>query len=349
MSDHPASELVHVPAEPPHEPPKRRLSAKAHRRLLVAGAAFLAVAAIAGGGVALGWWFATSVVVAGQQNPESEIVHVPVGSALGGGTVMPDVRGLSPETAMSVLADAGVQVSLVTIDTRPAAGARDLVIEQTPVFGSVAPSEVVLIVSAPASVPDVTGLSSDDATNQLIELGARVEQNEVYVPDAELGVVRAVDPAAGSALPEKVTITVTAEPSSVFLSQLERSGSCSRASPLLMNGVTYDNGMTCQSTASGRETSWQLSKAVDVLSGTIGVPDSTDPGSTARVQVLGDGVQLAQFDVAYGASQPVELRVSGVLRLTIITTTTSGSGVDVGFGDFAALGGSAPIAALARR
>jgi len=334
--------------QPP--PPKRRLGPVGRRRIVLAAAWLCAVLAVVGGSGAAGFWLATQTVVASQPNPEPSVIEVPVGTILQSSSLMPDVRGLDEDGALEVLADAGVEISRVTVTTKPFAGPSDLVIAQSPVFGTVDPGTVELTVSAPAAVPDLSGLTTDEAMDLLIELGARVDQVEIYLPDVPVGFVRSVEPVAGSALPELVVLTVTADPSAVFLSQLKRTGSsCSNDGSMLIDGETFANAISCSSSTSGREVSWQLNKAVDILSGTIGVPDSEDAASSVRVQIIADGVQIALFDVAYGTPQQVDLRLTGVLSLSVIATTLTGSSTELGFGDLSALGASAPIAALPRR
>lgn len=317
------------------------------RRLLIGGAWTCGVLAVVGGSTVFGWWLATSTVIASVDNPDPEVIEVPVPSSLNGNAVMPDVRGLNPETALQVLADAGVPVAGVRTSERPAAGPSGVILVQTPVFGTLDPREVKLIISAPAAVPDVVGLPVSEATSQLIELGARVDRVEVFDPDAEIGVITSVDPVAGSALPEVVRVSVTAEPGTAHLSELVYKGSCSTNAKLTIDGTLYAHGLECASSATGREASWQLGNAASVLTGTLGVSDDAAPGTTVGVRILGDGVELGSYTVAYGASQDIELRVAGVIRLSVIVTGASGT--EAGLGDVSVLGARAPLAGLPRR
>jgi Uncharacterized protein conserved in bacteria len=338
------------PEEPQPEesrPVERRMKAATRRRLLLASAWACGVLALVGGSTVFGWWLATSTVVAGTQNPGPEIVEVPVPGSLTGNSVMPDVRGLDPETALQVLADAGVPVAGVTTTERPAAGPSGVILAQTPVFGTIDPTEVLLVVSAPAAVPEVVGLEVGEAASLLIELGARVDRIEIFDPDAEVGVVTAVDPVAGSDLPEVVRVTVTAEPGTARLSQLSFRGNCSTTSRLTMDGVQYAHGLECSASTAGRETTWQFGKAATVLEGTVGVPDDAEPGTSVGVRILGDGAELGNYTVAYGEPQHIELRVAGVIQLKIVVTGASGT--EAGLGDLSVLGARAPLTALPHR
>lgn len=318
------------------------------RRLLLALAWSLLVLGVVGGSIGFGWWLATNTAVASQALAKPEIVHVPLVNDLESDVLMPDVRGLTPQDALEVLADAGIDASIVTTTSRPAAGTSGVVLQQTPVFGTPEPAAVELVVSEPAVVPDLTGLDRREAINRLVELGARVEQVAVYDPDAAIDRVVGVEPIAGSALPESVTLTVTAAASSVYFSNLDRDGYCSTSSTLKINGKSYAQGLVCDSSTSGSDTAWQLGNAVDVVTGTLGIPDTEDAASSVRVQILGDGVLLASVDLVYGSSAPIDLRTTGILNLTFRMTALAGASPDVGLGGLLAQGASAPIAALPR-
>jgi hypothetical protein len=330
-------------------PPKAPLTEAQRRRrrlLITIGAWACAVLAVVGGAFGFGWWAATTAAIAGQPNATATTLEVPISSLSGQGVVMPDVRGLDPDDALQVLADAGIEVSTVTTESRPAAGRSDIVIEQVPAFGAERPTEVVLTISEPAAVPDLAGLDVAEAVALLRELGAQIEQIGVYVPDVDEETVVAVSPVAGSPLPEGVTLTVTEAPSVAKLADIDNSGDCGFASELTMDGKDWAPGVSCSTSSSGESATWSLDNHVDVITGTIGILDAEEAGTSATVSVVGDGVVLATFVLGYGSSQSFELRTTGVVTLDVHLSSPDASRPQVGFGEFLAYGSSAGIADL---
>jgi hypothetical protein len=318
------------------------------RLALFAGAVVLAAAAVLGGGVALGWRIATDVVLAGTPNPQPTVIEVPVSSG-DTGIQMPDVRGLTPDDALQVLADAGIAVELVESTTRPAAGESGVVIEQVPAFGSASPSPVELVISGPAAVPAIVGIDVDEAISQLRELGAQIVRVGVYDPDAVVDIVTVVEPAAGSPLPESVTITVTEAASAIHFANLDSDGDCGADDEITMDGRIWKPAVVCSSSTSGRTGRWSLGNAVDEVIGRVGIPDDEGPGASATVAILADGVALGTYTVVYGETQAFNFRTTGVIELTVVVTSVGDTRPQIAFGDFVAQGSSAAIAGLTRR
>ena len=311
----------------------------------IAGIALVGSAGLFGAGFGTGWIVSNGVAAGGADRGTNLPTAAPNIPGFNAAVLMPDVRGLAPDDAKQVLADAGIDVATVTVNTRPSAGLSGLVIAQVPAFGVGDPPTVSLLVSAPATVPNVVGQSATDAITNLNILGAQIRRLSVFVPGSAVGIVTTTDPAPGAPLPEIVTLSVTAAPASVNLATLHITGDCNESDTVAMNGKDWSKAAVCSSSPSGSSASWTVSKAVDQVSGTLGITDNESPGATATVQIMGDGVVLGTYILVRGTPAPFALITTGIGTLSVkCVSTTFRPAVVVG--DFTALGSSAAIATL---
>lgn len=327
---------------PPTPPTRGPLRARLLSIALRGGAIALGGIAVLICGFTLGWTTATGTVVANSENPDPQVVEVPI-SSISDDVSMPDVRGLDPDGAMQVLADSGIDVAGVVTTARPAAGESGVIIGQVPAFGTIRPTQVELVVSATTTMPSLVGHNEEDAMTTLRDLSARVDRVGVYLPGEPVGLVVATSPASGELLPAGVTLTITEAPAAVSFTNLASTGSCAGTDAIEIDGKQWPSGVNCPSSASGRSSSWALEGALEVVSGTIGVLDGLSSDAAARVQILADGVVLDGFDLTSGMSRQFEIDVSGVTTLSITVTTLSAGSVSVGIGDFSGLGTAAKI------
>jgi hypothetical protein len=309
----------------------------------------LVLVAVGCGGMVGGWLLANGTVVAQAPQPEATILEVPLAEP-GESSTMPDVRGLAESDALQVLVDAGIPARAVTVSSRPAGGTPGTVVDQTPAFGTAAPATVELTIGEAAMVPDLQGREIDDAVAALNDLGTRVERASGYDPDSEPGVILSSAPDAGEALPDTVSLVVNAAPSAVYLAELSPlRGGCSSPSRLFLDGDAFTQGLECGATASGRSSTWLLAKSVDRVTGVVGVGDTAEPGTIVHVEITADGKILFAEDVAYADPQPLDVRTTGALQLSVTATTVSapgGSSAEAALGDVRLLGASEAIAAL---
>ena len=86
-----------------------------------------------------------------------------------------------------------------------------------------------------------------------------------------------------------------------------------------VDAVAYPNSLTCSpGTVEDPNTAvWLINRRGRQLTGTIGVSDADGLDATAQVQITGDGKPLAQVSASYAAPAPIDLDISGVLRLEI--------------------------------
>jgi hypothetical protein len=336
--------------EPAREPKPGSFATRhprATRILGITGIAFVAAIGVFGLGFASGWVVSDNYVAATTATADEPIDETV--SALDYAVRMPDVRGLTPEEASQVLADAGLDITLVSTSERPAAGDPGLVIAQTPAFGAGDPEEVTLTISTTAPVPDVIGEPANTVIAELTDLGAQIVRELIYVPDATTGTVTAIDPAPGTALPSLVTIRVTSSATTVSLASIDSVGRCSTAETVTMDGKQWSDAVVCDSSATGQTDTWALDAAATEVAGTIGLDDTADRDLEATVEILGDGALLGTYQLHYGDSERFALLTSGVQELTLRSVSAVSESSSVVLGRFEARGDAAPIEALRDR
>ena len=121
--------------------------------------------------------------------------------------VVPDVAGKSEADAVFQLSAAGFESAQIIIERRPSADVIEgFVIETDPAAGAVVPVDGSILVAVsqgavPSVVPNVVGMSEQDATTKLEDFGFVVKVGdpiEVPVDDPNAGFVAQQEPAAGS-------------------------------------------------------------------------------------------------------------------------------------------------------
>ncbi len=94
-----------------------------------------------------------------------------------------------------------------------------------------------------------------------------------------------------------------------------------------LNGNIYTDSLSCGTRRVG-DSGWadfKLSRAYRTLNTVFGVEDtSTSSNDIFRVRIYGDGRLLLQFDSGFGSTRPVNLNVSGILRLRLEVEKISG-------------------------
>lgn len=313
------------------------------RRLATLGLVMLLVAAACAGGVWLGWRWAVDRDVA-----VADTTDVPA-TATGDVTRMPDVRGLALADAKQALADSGTDPAAITVVEVAAALAPGTVVAQNPVGGEAVTGRTELKVAKEAVMPDAAGQQERAVVDELSAFGARVRIEQRYVPTAKAGTVVETRPASGQPVPPEVTVVVAAPPSSVYVDEVSLlSGGCS-AGELKINGAAHRHGLTC---SVGRETAVEvlLDRGVARIAGVAGIPDTGEPADAVTLVVTGDGRELARVDLRYGASTPIDLDTTGVLRLTMTVTALSGEDTSpsLALGDVVLYGAPATITGLDR-
>ena len=128
--------------------------------------------------------------------------------SVGAPRIVPDVVGKSADDAKKALADAGV--SNIRIEYKNSDEAEGAVLSVSPSRGTVVSKddEVTLRVAQAYSVPDVVGLSQDEATKKIAEAGleSKIEWRE---SEGDALSVLSTSPASGERVGSGATVTVT--------------------------------------------------------------------------------------------------------------------------------------------
>jgi hypothetical protein len=221
-------------------------------------------------------------------------------------------------------------------------------------------TEISLVVSQAATVPPIDGRPATEVTTELRNLGVNVTLAYAYDPKVKAGQAISVAPAPGEPLPLDVTLTVAESGTALFLQKVPCSGSClSSSNKLLMNGTTYTNGVTGSASYSSysQDSSttyvYLLGRRADVFQAEVGVPDDVSDTSTqVTLRFVGDGAELAVVTAVYGKTVPVEIPVTGVLRLEIVASVAnpgdSSRNQKYGLGDARVVGSDQAIAELSQ-
>jgi NPCBM/NEW2 domain-containing protein/PASTA domain-containing protein len=313
------------------------------RRFAALGLVVLLVAAACAGGVWLGWRWAVDRDVA-----VADTAAAPAATA-DDVTRVPDVRGLAIADAKQALADSGTDPAAITVVEVAAALAPGTVVAQDPVGGETVTGHTELKVAKEAVMPAAAGHDERAVVDELSAFGARVRVEQRYVPSAKTGTVVETRPAPGQPVPLDVTVVVAAPPSSVYVDEVALlSGGCS-AGELKINGGAHRHGLTC---SVGREATIEvlLDRGVTRIAGVVGIPDTGEQADAVTLVVAGDGRELARVEPRYGADSPIDLDTTGVLRLTMTVTASSGEDTSpaIAFGDVVLYGAPATIAGLDR-
>lgn len=154
--------------------------------------------------------------------------------------LVPDVLGLTLEEAEQTLNDKGF--SNIEVTEEKSNEASDTVISVSPEAGtrSRADAAIKLVVAIPYKVPDVAGMSQEEAVSTLESEGYEVKISYAYDENVESGYAIGTDPSAGSSLNAGSDVTLTlAKHRSDELLKLARSY-LSSLSKITINGKPYE-------------------------------------------------------------------------------------------------------------
>jgi hypothetical protein len=321
---------------------------------LVAGTALAALVATFLSGVLVAWRYFDIVPALLPADPEADVefveVRVPAWPVEDDGGIMPDVRGLSLEVALEVLADALPAADPPVTETRPWAGPLGTVIEQRPVFGAVDPLAISLVIAEAARVPEVAGRDLTEVVEEFEALGTRVEVVRRFEAGVETDTVLDVEPAVGEALPEAVTLTASERPSTIFLATVPPvEGRCPQGERSV-DGTVHQQSLVCRVGFEAVRYAWVLNRSVETIEGVIGLPDDGTAGVDVAVRFLLDGEVIGSQVVSYGQAYTVDLPAGGGLRFEvevwILDQEADVWSMDVVLADLRLLGGAEALALL---
>ncbi len=171
-------------------------------------------------------------------------------------------------------------------------------------------------------MPDVVGETVTQARSQFPS-GTTVTVIEAAAPaGTPNGVIIAQDPAAGRNIPDEVTLTVATSQASTFLVDLKPvAGGIRVLDGVVLNGAPQLNVIGdyvdgCSGTTGSVQ--YDVGRNYTSFSAIGGIDDASEDDQTiVTVEVLGDQRSLASATVALGTTQPLEVDITGVLRLEL--------------------------------
>jgi serine/threonine-protein kinase len=197
-----------------------------------------------------------------------------------------------------------------------------------PVLESTSDSPSVTTTAKPSVMPDVVGKKLADAQDALP--GIQVTTVDKIDATAADGTVIEQDPAAGAAIGGTVKLTVARQAQLVYLdsghpASGEWSSSVQNAN---IAGKSYLHavGIEVSANTDTHGVEYNISKGFRRFTATAGIDDNAvDSSLKLQLEVFADGREVFNKPVPYGTPVPVDLDISGVLRLRIQWEAVSGN------------------------
>lgn len=294
----------------------KRLSARWARGKWFFGAVALSMCALVLASGAGGWWLANRTLVASHANAPAEgASQVEEVSDV----QMPDVRGLDQASAVQVLADSGIAVDDIVFREVPSVVQPGVVVEQEPSFGSPDVADIELGMAVEARMPDMGGVSQDDAIADLSRLGTSVTISYAYSGEVAAGTVVTSKPAPGRRLRERAELVVATAGTTLALLDLSPlTGDCDYREDVAVEGQDYPVALACRTSEPGDDdATWLLSKGADRFTATIGIADDRLEAVEVPFQVVLDGIVVASGVARRGQPALVDVASVGAVQLAL--------------------------------
>ncbi|MET8850145.1 protein kinase [Amycolatopsis sp. NPDC004625] len=264
-------------------------------------------------------------------------------------------RKLVPVLVVGALAVAGT-ITALNLGSTPAPPAAPPVAAASP-SAAVTTSDVATTTTsaAPSVAPDLVGKKLSEAQD-LLGNGVQVETVDSIEQTAAPGTVIGQDPKAGAALSGHIKLTVAQSAVEVYLADLRPVNGSSWSNdsqPGNIAGKSYLHTVS-KSVSSCPDTGaieYNVSKGYRRFVTTAGMDDNSgDSGLKVQFEVFGDGRKLKSVTLELGKPTPLDVDLSGVLRLRLswqIVNPSCSGGVggdafDLGEAKLLGLPGEAP-------
>lgn len=241
--------------------------------------------------------------------------------------MMPDVVGLQESRAFELLSEA--QVEDIRVEEEPSLEPAGLVLDQLPSADTEVRGPVTLTVAVPLPVmPDYEGVRVGDARTELSGWGVAVVEEPVLSSDRPDGEVLTTTPVTGEVIGSEVVLRFAVSPvvgvPGVDIELIE-SGyeglDHPESGPIEVNGTLYEDSLYSFRASDGVDPGdrayWEynLGRDWEAFQATIGLSDESEFEQAGRFRVSLDGAVIWEQDVQFGQALPVDLNVSGGLRL----------------------------------
>ncbi len=243
---------------------------------------------------------------------------------------MPDLVDMTQEEAEAALADLGVDETKIQIEEQESLEDPGTVVDQVPSSGSKISGTVTLTVAkAVGPVPDFEGQQISDVRDWADAIGITVREEQVLNDELPEGQVIATTPAAGQDATSEIKVQVATKPVVGSLADVEpvtrddcdyvETGEANVNGDFLQDSLMikpYGDNVCVVEYDFGRD--WKSLKF------TAGIADQSPSNTKVRIEVLGDGKELLNKQVAFAETTDVDLDVTDVLRLRIQVTWLAG-------------------------
>ncbi|MFY9487500.1 MAG: PASTA domain-containing protein [Solirubrobacterales bacterium] len=283
-----------------------------------------AVAAITGA-VAIGW-FMHAWLDGGDDISIDRPVNVVQSEPIVSGYV-PNVLGLSKQSALQAMVDSGVKPSAISTEIMPHIGDLGLVVDQSPGPGSkLKNSKVTLALSGPATMPDLTGDTLDSARTRLTKMGAKISTTYRFNQGARENQVLTTTPGVGQPLKSSVELVVAEPSTSVFLADVEPLTNDCNGEAAILDGNELEHSLVCTPDAGQPATAiYRLNRKIESFAATVGLADDGDDSAPVRLVIHRDRELVANFTVRFGQAREIKISVASALRLTLEVRGGGGS------------------------
>ncbi|MEV6622164.1 protein kinase [Amycolatopsis sp. NPDC051106] len=192
---------------------------------------------------------------------------------------------------------------------------------------SAADSPSMTTTAKPSVMPQVVGKKLADAQDALPGIQPTiVDKIDATAGD---GTVIEQDPAAGAAIGDTVKLTVARQAQLVYLDSAQpASGQWEANQNANIAGKNYLHslGARVESDSRTEAIEYNISKGFRRFTATAGIDDNAgDSSLKMQLEIFADGREIFNKPVAYGTPTPIDLDVSGVLRLRFQYEGVSGS------------------------
>jgi serine/threonine-protein kinase len=183
-------------------------------------------------------------------------------------------------------------------------------------------------VTKPANTPDFVGKTLTAAQDSLPSTVKVNTVDQVNATAAD-GTVIAQDPKAGDPLGDAVTLTVARQAVVAYLDSLRLAtgewSESGRSATIAGTNYLHAVGEDVDARTAPRFVEYNVAKGFRRLTATAGIDDNSGD-STLRMQleIFGDGRELLNKPIPFGTQVPIDVDISGVLRLKIQYEGVSG-------------------------
>ena len=167
--------------------------------------------------------------------------------------------------------------------------------------------------------PDLVGMPLADAQDQLPST-VDVETVDSIQQGAEPGTVVAQDPKAGDPIDGSITLTVARDAVQMYLDEFEPVNGYwdNDTGPASLAGKAYPHSLstTMNCDYEGSQVEYNISKGFRRFVATTALDDNSENAeATIQLEIFADGRSVFSGAIAYGTPTPIDIDVSGVLRL----------------------------------